>query len=188
VNWRAPAAVLVAIPLLAALRFTTPSYAELTGPLDRAGEIGVTVEARNFAAKVGEARFARRIKARVISRPVERDTSGVWAVVPVEVWATEETATLMGATWRGPSGRRYAQSARLESAKPIVTGKPLQPGLPRRGVMIFEMPEDEATGGRLLLSVSPDPRLDSRLVFAPAETARRVEDVLDVDDGDLWGG
>jgi hypothetical protein len=188
VNWRAIVVVAAALPLLAALRYTTPSYAELTGPLDRTGETGVLVEARNFAAKVGEARFARRVRAKIISRPVERDTAGVWAVVPVEIRATEETATLMGAVWRGPSGRRYAQSGRLESAKPILTGKPLQPGLPRRGVMIFEMPEDEARGGRLLMSISPDPRLDSRLVFAPAEKARRVEDVLDVDDGDLWGG
>jgi hypothetical protein len=188
VTWRAALLALAAIPLLAAMRFTTPSYAELTGPLDRTGDVGEPAEGRDFGARIAEARFARRIRAKLFSKPTERDSGGVWAVVPAQLWATKETVTVMGAVWQGPTGRRYALSRRVESAKPIVTGETLQPGLPRRGVLVFEIPADEATGGRLLLSVSTDPRLDSRLVFAPAKNSRRVEDVLDIDDGDLWGG
>lgn len=182
------AIVCAAALALGAMRFTTPVYATLTGAIETSVRLDERAEARGFGAKVGAPRFAKRVRFRTFSKQIVRDTDGVFAVVPVELWATSETASLTGAFWAGPSGRSYAASGRLESVKALVTGKPMQPGLPRRGLIAFEIPADEATNARLKLSLIADPRLDSRLVVeATGAAAPRIEDELDLDDGDLAG-
>lgn len=182
------AVVAVAAAALAAMRFTTPGYATLTGPIEQSAMIGERAEGRAFGARIGAPRFARRVRAKMIAKSVVRDTEGVWVVVPAELWATTETATVMGAIWAGPSGRSYSADVRVDKAKALVIGKPLQPGLSRRGLIVFEIPADEAAGARLKLSLTSDHRLDTQLSFAATgEGAMRIEDELDLDDGDLHG-
>jgi hypothetical protein len=111
-------------------------------------------------------RFAKRVGAKTIAKSVVRDTEGVWVVVPAELWATTEAATVMGAVWAGPRGRSLSADPRVDQAKALVIGKPLQPGLSRRGLIVFEIPTDEAAGARLKLSLTSDPRLDTQLSIA----------------------
>lgn len=185
---RSLAIVAVAAVALAAMRFTTPGYATLTGPLEQSAKLGERAEGRAFGAKVGAPRFAKRVRAKMIAKSVVRDTEGVWVVVPAELWATSETATVMGAVWAGPSGRSFSADPRVDQAKALVIGKPLQPGLSRRGLIVFEIPADEAAGARLKLSLTSDPRLDTQLSIAvTGEGPQRIEDELDLDDGDLHG-
>lgn len=153
---------------LVGMRWSTPSYDVLTGPLYKHGAAGETVSAREFEARAEPPRFARRIAYTRFSKRTERDTSGVWAIVPLEIKATSETMTLMGVAWRGASGRLYAQTPRLGGAG-LISDSTLQPGLRREGIALFEIPPDEAPGGALVLSRMSEPRLDSRLVIEMPE-------------------
>lgn len=186
--FRSLAIVAVAAVALAAMRFTTPGYATLTGPLDKSAKLGERAEGRAFGAKIGAPRFARRLRATMIAKSVVRDTDGVWVVVPARLWATSETATVMGAVWAGPSGRRFSADTRVDKVKALVIGKPLQPGLSLRGIIVFEIPADEIAHARLMLSLTSDPRLDTQLsVAVTGEGRQKIEDELDLDDGDLHG-
>lgn len=170
-----------AVAALAVLGWTTPGYMTLTGPITVPGRVGETVAGRGFEVRVGEPRFARRIRTRQFGRVFERDTGGVWALAPVEAMATEETTTLAGAFWLGASGRRYVLTQRLGPSVQLTTSS-LEPGLKRSSVLVFEIPPDEAAGGALLLSRNPEPRLDSQLRIAMPATLdpSRAEDVVEL--------
>ncbi|MFD1702215.1 hypothetical protein ACFSCV_04285 [Methylopila henanensis] len=160
------ALVLAAVPLLWALRWTTPVYAELTGPIPVHGAPGEWVEGRQLGAKVSGVRLAGRLRAEVFGRRIERTTSGVWAVVDLELRATVDSVMLHGARWVGPSGRAYAASRRVEGPPNLATGLTLQPGLARKAILVFELPADEVADGELRLSALPEPRLDSEIRIA----------------------
>lgn len=169
--------------LLAGLRWTTPSYAVLTGPIPTSGEQGETVAGRSFTAKVRDVRLADRLQAKLYGKTVERDTSGVWTVVSAEVEATAETSMVTAVTWLGPSGRHYVSTQRLEGLATLLETKPLQPGLPESGLFVFELPPDEVEGGVLLLSSAlryAEPRLDSELRIRLATDGLTSDETLEL--------
>lgn len=169
---------------LVGMRWTTPSYDVLTGPLDTAASVGERVAAREFEVRAEPPRFARRIAHASGRKRIERDTSGVWVMVPLEVTATAETMSLRGVVWRGASGRLYAQTPRLGGSG-LISDATLQPGLSREGVALFEIPPDEAPGGALLLSRGVEPRLDSRLVIAVPDglDASKAVEIMEIKPG-----
>ena len=177
--------VLAAIGVLAALRWTTPSYAYLTGPISTSGAAFETVTGRTLAAEVGTVRLAKLLRSKLYGRGVERDTGGIWAVVDAKVEATRQTTSMYFAAWLGPSGRQYAATQRLEGAPNTLLGTTLQPGLPRRGIFIFELPPDEVEGGVLLLATSPLRTLDMELRLQPKTSGLTQLPVLELtrDDG-----
>lgn len=160
------ACVTLAAAALAALRWTTPSYATLTGPIPVAGRQGERAEGRAFAVTVETIELAGRVRVTRFGRTVERTTDGVFAVVTARVEAGAATTSIGAAAWIGPSGRVYAQTQRIDGASSLLMGRTIQPGLPRSGVFVFELPADEVEGGALRLSRFPEPRLDSELWIA----------------------
>lgn len=170
------AVVAAAALVLAGFRWTTPGYEILTGPIGASGVQGQTVAGRTFSAKIDDIRFADRVRLTRYGKTVERDTDGVWAVVSAELAALSETAVVHAATWRGASGRLYAASRRVEGAPGLLQGKILQPGLPSKGLFVFELPPDEVQGGILLLSAAASPRLDSelRIRLSPESATREA--------------
>ncbi|MGH6761163.1 MAG: hypothetical protein ACRECW_06175 [Phyllobacterium sp.] len=172
--------ILTAFAFLAALRGTTPSYAYLTGPIGISGAAHENVVGRTLAAEVGTVRLAKVLRAKLYGKDVERDTSGIWAVVNSKIEATSQTATMQFAVWLGPSGRQYAATRRLEGAPGFLLGATLQPGLPRNGIFIFELPPDEIENGVLLLSTSPLRTLDTELRLQPQTSGLSQLSVLEL--------
>ena len=175
------AAIAGAFALLAILRSTTPDYTTLTGPISAAVRPGETADARNFQASIGAVRLARSVRYRATMGPMVRDTGGMWLIVPATVLATRETMMLSGASWVDAAGIRYAQSRRVDDGATVLIDKLMQPGMARKGVFVFEVPERVALGGTLLVSDTSDPRLDSQVRIALPGADAKIDDTLDLD-------
>ncbi|MDQ8730256.1 hypothetical protein [Bradyrhizobium sp. LHD-71] len=177
-------AIAAAAGLLLAMQRSTPGYAELTGPIPEAGRIGDLIETRRFDVTLETVRFARRLRFTRYGRTHERDTTGVWAVVTARLAARDESVTVNGATWRGPTGLRYIASSRAENAPGALLGRRFEPGLPpQRGLMIFEIPADQIADATLLVSETNWPRLDSEAHISLSSVATgtaAITDTLDV--------
>ncbi|TXH85093.1 MAG: hypothetical protein E6Q77_01130 [Rhizobium sp.] len=165
--------------ILAFLQSTTPSYAVLTGPIVTAGVQNDVVSSETFSIKVDKIVAAKTISFTRYGKPTERQTEGVWVIVNVELQARRETMTLQAAAIRGASGRLYRQSHRVDGAPRRVPTKELQPGLPTKGLLVFEMPEDEMHDMTLIVSRQQAPQLDSeirvKLDQGSVETRARAE-------------
>ncbi|WP_439499840.1 hypothetical protein [Bosea sp. (in: a-proteobacteria)] len=170
------AAVIAAAGLLFWMQRTTPGYAEITGPIPLAGKPGETVEARSFAVKVEKLVLAEKLRYRAYGRDLERDTSGIWAVVVASLEGRPESTTIGGAMLRSASGLRYEASRRVQGAPRQLGSDRLEPGLARRGIFVFELPRDEAQGVTLQLAPGRWPRLDTLVEIAiPREAAEQAE-------------
>lgn len=152
--------------ILLFLQSTTPPYAMLTGPIRTDGAQGDIVASRTFSAKVDKAVQAKTIAYKRFGKDVERDTSGAWLLVAVEMRADRQTMPIRAATIRGASGRLYRQSRRADSAPQLLSTKTVQPGLPTTGLLVFELPEAETADMTLLLSSQYSPQLQDEIAIA----------------------
>lgn len=170
------AALAVAALILFALQQTTPGYSEITGPITQNGITGKAIAGRGFTLRVEKVVLAERLRWLSFGRSYDRDTGGLWAVAVVEAEGTPATTALGGATWQAASGLRFEASQRAEQAPGFLRGKRLEPGLPQRGLLIFEIGRDAARGGALLVSMSRWPRLDTQLrIPIPDERIEQAE-------------
>lgn len=172
-------AMVVSITVLAVLRWTTPDYSTITGPIVTGGALGETEEARSFTVLARIPQLARRLRFRSFGKEVSRDTSGVWAIVPVQVAARQITTNIQGIAWLAADGRQYDHSNRVRGATSLIKGRSLQPGLIERGLLVFELPRSALAGGALILSNVPSPQLDSQIRIAlsgqvPTELAEEI--------------
>lgn len=174
-------AVLAAALLLLVLQRTTPGYGEITGPIPLHGASGETVAARTFLVTVDKAILAESLRWSAFGREQIRDTGGLWIAVHARLEARYETTTVASAIWRGPSGRHFEASRRVSGAPSALLGERLEPGLPRQGLFLFEVPADEARGGTLLISATRAPRLDSQARIVLARDAVESIDRLDIE-------
>lgn len=90
--------------------------------------------------------------------------TGNWLVVDVDAAAV---VTQTGATFSGAQflidGKTYTASNRPDSLSTLLQ-KSLLPGVPRRGSIVFELPESMTSGpGELAFSVNSDVRADSQI-------------------------
>lgn len=169
-------ALAMAALILFALQQTTPGYSEITGPITQHSVAGTTTNARGFSLRVEKVVLAERLRWQAFGRSYDRDTGGLWAVAVVEAEGTPATTALSGATWLAASGLRFEASQRAESARGFLRGKRLEPGLPQRGLLIFEIGRDAARGGALLVSQARWPRLDTQLrIWIPDERIEQAE-------------
>lgn len=174
------AAIVVAAGLLLAMQRTTPGYAEITGPIPTAGAFGGTVAARNFAVRADKLIVGERLRWRRFDRVTERDTSGLWVVVVADIEALRGSVSVNGAMWRGPDGLRFEANHRLTGAPGLLSSSGFQPGLPRRGLIVFEIPKGQERGGTLQLSLTRWLRLDSRVDLAMPDAPSENFDVIDL--------
>lgn len=158
--------VVAAGAILLFLQSTTPPYAMLTGPIKTIGAQDDTVASRTFSARVDKAVQAKTITYKRFGRDVERETSGVWLLVVVEMRVGQQTMPIRAATIRGASGRLYRQSRRADGAPQLLSAKTVQPGLPTTGLLVFELPEEETRVMSLLLSSQYSPQLQDEIEIA----------------------
>lgn len=156
-------AIVSAFFLLWLMRTSLPSYDELTGPLPFTATPQAAAATDNLRIELGKPLLSKAVRYKAFGRAYERTTDGVWLIIPVEVQAMRESTQVRGAVWQALDGRRYAASQRVEDATGNLAGKNIQPGLPRRNLLVFELPEDAAHDGVLLLSEQAFPRLAAEL-------------------------
>ena len=178
------ASLALGVIVLAGLRWTTPGYAVLTGPLPSDGPAGVTVAARGFSVRIGDVELAKSLRYRAFGRTVERTSDGVFAVAHATVEATAQSTSLGGIAWEDAGGIVFAHSRRVDGAGALLLGKRLQPGLPQQGLFVFELPRGALKSARLLVSESAEPRLDSqaRIRLPDDLPGRAVSEGLDLDE------
>lgn len=173
----------ISIIVLAALRWTTPDYSTITGPIVTTGAVGQTKQARLFSVAVKAPQLAERLRFRSFGKEFIRDTGGIWAVVPVQAAARTTTTNIQGIAWMTADGRQYDHSNRIRGLPLLLKGRALQPGLPERGILIFELPRSALQGGSVLLSHVPSPPLDSQLRIAlTGQIPTEVRQEIDLDD------
>ncbi|MFK0334381.1 hypothetical protein ACIQUB_25040 [Rhizobium sp. NPDC090275] len=165
--------VLAAAILLASLQATTPPYATLTGPIGTVGRQSETVSSNTFSVKVNRVLKAKNIGYEQFGRAASLGSSGVWVVISAELQAFQKTMPVRAATLVGASGRMYRQSRRAGDAPNILSAKIAQPGLPTNGLFVFELPEDEISNMKLVLSEQYDPQLKDEIsvLLQPDDTA-----------------
>ena len=177
------AALLAAALLLLGMQWSTPLYDQMIGAIPVSGQIGDTVAARKFTVRIETIQFARQLRFTAYGKEVTRDTSGLWAVVTATVGAQDQTTSITEAYWEGPAGLRYSHSNRLSGVKSLLVGEVLQPGMPKRGLFIFEIREDQARGATFVapnIDLSP---LDSivRIGLGNGGGTLPILDSLDLD-------
>lgn len=168
------------VVMLAFLQSTTPSYAVLTGPIETIGQQKDTVSSTTFSVKVDKIIRAKTIAFTRYGKPIERQTEGVWVIASIELQTKYETMTIQAAAIEGASGRLYRQNHRADGAPRLVPTKELQPGLPTTGILVFEMPEEEAHDMTLVVSRQPAPQLDSEIRVKLDQTAIETHDRAEI--------
>ena len=172
-------AVLVTAGLLYAMQRATPGYSEITGPIVQNAGFGTVAIARSFKLRVEKVILAEKLRWQAFGRSYERDSGGLWVVVVAAAEGAPASATLGGAIWQSTSGLRFDISSRVSQPRNLLNGNRLEPGLARRGLLIFEIGRDETRGAALLVSEARFPRLDSQLrVALPDDKIEHAETLV----------
>ena len=162
-----------------------PHYADLVAPIPVRAAITETAKARTFEVKVEKVTFARTLQAERFGEHKLLTTGGVWAIVAVDLSATQASTTVGEAVWRGATGLSYRISERVGFG-PGLPPHALEPGLPRRALFVFELPPSEATGATLLISGGRFAPLDSqvkiRLGDVPLDEAGEPDNLVGIYD------
>jgi len=157
------AGLVAAIAILYALQRTMPGYADITKPVTVHGAIGDRLMARNFELTATKITLAQRIVLRAGTKEQVFETTGLWAVVEAQAAARHESVTITAASWRGPNGSRYAMSQRFSTMPGLLPSERLEPGLPRKVLMLFELPESQVKDATILVSRTPFTPIDNEL-------------------------
>jgi len=157
--------MLVVAVLCYGLQISKPHYGELIGPIPARGKLGDTVVGRAFEVHAEKVEFARKLTVDQFGQQRVLTTGGVWAVVTVEIAARSESTTIGVASWRGPTGLTYDQTERLSFMNGLLPVA-IDPGLPRKARLIFEVRPDEASDATLLVSEKLVAALDSQAEIA----------------------
>lgn len=158
------AAVAVALFVLAAMQQTAPGYADITRPIAVGGNPGELLSGRQFDIRVDSIRLGRRLAYEAYGRQQVLTTDGVWVLLDVTAAATRESVSITAASWRGPNGASYLASERLSTFPQLLKQYRLEPGLGRRGVIVFELPESQLANGVVSISRAAFGPLDSELL------------------------
>lgn len=153
--------LLVAVAFCYGLQMSKPHYGDLIGPIPARGKLGDTVVGRSFEVHAEKIEFARTLKTDRFGETKILTTGGIWAVVTVEFAARAESTTIGVTSWRGPTGLTYDQTERLSFANGLLPVA-LDPGLPRKARLVFELRPDEASNATLLISEKLMAALDSQ--------------------------
>ncbi|MDX8480021.1 hypothetical protein RFN28_16235 [Mesorhizobium sp. VK24D] len=151
----------VAVSLCYGLQVSKPRYGDLIGPIPSRGRLGDTVVGRSFEVRVEKVKFAHNLKVDRFGEAKILTTGGVWAVVTVEFAARAQSMTVAVASWRGPTGLTYDQTERLSFTDGLLPVA-VDPGLPKKARLIFEMRPAEASNANLLISEKLMSALDSQ--------------------------
>ncbi|WP_217573582.1 hypothetical protein [Mesorhizobium sp. GbtcB19] len=166
------ALLLVAVAFCYGLQVSKPHYGDLIGPIPARGKPGDTVVGRGFEIHAEKIEFARKLTVDQYGQTKILTTGGVWAVVTAEFAARAQSTVVSVASWRGPTGLTYDQTERLSFMNGLLPVA-LDPGLPRKARLIFELRPDEVSNATLLVSEKLVAALDSQaeISLGPVTTA-----------------
>jgi len=153
--------LLVAVVFCYGLQISKPHYGDLIGPIPARGKLGDTVVGRAFEVHAEKVEFARKLKVDQFGQQKVLTTGGVWAVVTVAFAARAESTVISVASWRGPTGLIYDQTERLSFMNGLLPVA-VDPGLPKKARLIFEVRPDEVSNATLLVSEKLVAALDSQ--------------------------
>ena len=153
--------LLVAVAFCYGLQTSKPHYGELIGPIPIRGKVGETIVGRSFEVRAEKLEFARKLKTDRFGETKVLTTGGVWAVVTVEFAARAASTTVAVASWRGPTGLTYDHTERLSFVSGLLPVT-IDPGLPRKARLIFEMRPEEVGNATVLISSKLMAALDSQ--------------------------
>jgi hypothetical protein len=151
-----------AVALCYGMQSSKPHYADLVAPIPVEAAMDETATARTFGVHVDRITFARALSATRYGQSKLLTTGGVWAVVETSLAATSSSAVVSEAAWRGPTGLTYRMSERVGFA-PGLPPHSVEPGLPRRGRFVFEVPPGQIRGATLLVTAKRFAPLDSQV-------------------------
>ncbi|MDX8445921.1 hypothetical protein [Mesorhizobium captivum] len=153
--------LLAAVSLCYGLQVSKPYYGDLIGPIPARGDLGDTVVGRSFEMRAEKVEFARNLKVDRFGDSKVLTTGGIWAVVTVEFAARAQSTTVAVASWRGATGLTYDRTERLSFADGLLPVA-IDPGLPKKARLIFELRPDEVSDATLLISEKLMSALDSQ--------------------------
>lgn len=156
------ATVLAGAALLVPMMASAPDYNSVFRPFPAHAAPGETADGRLFDARFLGGRLARQLAFERYGTLITRDSAGLFLIADFEV-SNVAASTRIAATWRGASGRDYAATGRVEGAPGGLETRWFQPGLTDRAFTVFELPEGEVPGGRLVLTAPGVTILDSAL-------------------------
>lgn len=182
-------ALLSAAAVLYGLQQTRPLYADITSPIVTSGGMNERVEAGAFAISLDSVRVARALDVETFGKAKAYTSSGVWVVVQGEAEARFETLSLVSGEWVSRKGIRYVLTDRIPATIAMMPGDVYQPGLPRRILLVFEMPQDAVTGGSVAVMRSKLPPLDDEVSIATNASDAAIEPRITIrrnDEGQPW--
>lgn len=182
-------ALLFAAAVLYGLQQTRPLYADITSPIVTSGGMDERVEASAFAISLDSVRVARALDVETFGKAKAYTSSGVWVVVQGEAEARFETLSLVSGEWVSRKGIRYVLTDRIPATIAMMPGDVYQPGLPRRILLVFEMPQDAVTGGSVAVMRSKLPPLDDEVSIATNASDAAIEPRITIrrnDEGQPW--
>ena len=168
--------LLVAVAFCYGLQTSKPRYGDLIGPIPARGKLGDTVIGRAFEVHAEKVEFARKLKVDQFGQQKVLTTGGVWAVVTVEFAARSGSTTIGVASWQGPTGLTYDQTERLSFMNGLLPVA-IDPGLPRKARLIFEVRPDEVSDATLLVSETLVAALDSQAEIALGPVAITADEM-----------
>lgn len=154
--------LLVAVAFCYGLQMSKPHYVDLIGPIPVRGKVGETVIGRSFEVRVDKLQFARNLRADRYGETKVLTTAGVWAVATVGFAARDTSTVVSIASWRGPTGLTYDQTERLSFTNNGFLPVNIDPGLPRKARLVFEVRPQEAANATVLISSKLLAALDSQ--------------------------
>jgi len=154
--------LLVAVAFCYGLQISKPHYADLIGPIPVRGKVGDTIVGRSFEVRAEKLEFARKLKTDRFGETKVLTTGGVWAVVTVEFAAKDKSTSVAVASWRGPTGLTYDHTERLSFINNGFLPVTVDPGLPRKARLVFEVSPEEVGNARVLISSKLMAALDSQ--------------------------
>lgn len=173
-------ALVLAAVLLVGMQRYTPGYAEITGPIPLKGNLGETLTGRTFSLRADKVLLAEKLRFKAYGREVERDTGGVFALVIARLEAQPASVNIGSAIWRSAQGVRFIASQRVQGAPRLLGTDRFEPGLPQRGLFIFEVPREAVADATLLIASSRWPRLDTQAEIALPATLDAPAPLIDL--------
>lgn len=156
------------------------------------GRIGETVATRTFDVTVQSVRLARTLAAAAEPGAIDAPplaTSGTWLIVNARVAARTAPVRLMSVRLHTRDGNDYSAARnRLlapKYARWLLSENAIAPGIPREGLLVFELPASRIAGARLRIAsalgnASLDDLTDIDLGLDEARLAAPQRDVADV--------
>ncbi|WP_315928473.1 hypothetical protein [Mesorhizobium sp. SP-1A] len=170
-------AVVLGGGMLGTMMNTLPGYDSSFQPFAVHSDENGVGQGRLFTAELIGLSSAGAVSYTRYGKNVVRDTSATFLVAELSISAREESRQVE-AIWLGATGRQYNQSARLEDAPRVLSEARFEPGLTDRPLAVFELPDDEIAGGRLVLMARGSMLMDSAVHFAPPASAPEKQAML----------